>query len=155
MEFSYIVTNQEIIQVLDKSERNTHLVLCLYGQVNEGLFTTYEEIMDENVLAHGPASGQETRGRTNLKKLDESYLHAYPDAKISIQDIIASGDKVVVRWRWHGTHEGIYKSIKPTHRRISIDGVHIYLFNNSGKIIEIWANHDRLGELEQLGQFSI
>ncbi len=138
---------------LGMSDRNINQVLRLYDQVNDGRLTTYEDIIDENVIWHGPSS-QEIKGRTTLKNLDDSYLVAYPDAKISILDIITQDNKVVIRWDWKGTHLGTYMGMPPTNRKVNVQGFHIYYFSNEGKIIEIWAMPDRFGEFEQLGMIS-
>lgn len=152
-----ISANQAAMNYIDvdnsMAERNKLQIMQLYGLVNTGHLTNYDEIVDEHVVVHGPATGQEIQGRNAVKKIDESHLIAYPDAKIVMDDIIVSQDKVVVRWCWQGTNDGAYRGQEPTHRSVVIEGIHIYRFNSEGKIVEIWSKYDRLEELEQLGQY--
>lgn len=127
-------------------------------------FGQYEEIVAQDIRIHGPASGQETQGIEAAKRLDMGYAAAYPDAKYEIQELFASGDRVVVRWKVEATQTGERKGLRingksqdipATNQKISIHGIHIYRFNEEGKIAESWAMWDRLGEIEQITQVSL
>lgn len=133
---------------------NIRTALALCGQENEGEGLIHEDIIDGEVVVHGPQSGKTTRGIESFKEIENTYSIAYPDAQMKIEDVIAQNDKVVIRWNWTGTHMGKYRGIAPTYKKINIQGVHVYRFSHAGKVVEIWANHDRMGELEQLGLFS-
>jgi steroid delta-isomerase-like uncharacterized protein len=76
---------------------------------------------------------------------------AMPDFKVTLEDIIAEGDKVVTRWTSQGTHEGIYVGIPPTGKKASWTGVTIARCESSGKVAETWWSYDMLGALQQLG----
>lgn len=88
--------------------------------------------------------------------LDESiehtqqFLTAFPDAQVTIQDLIAEGDKVVARLRGVATNTGPFAGHPPTGKVIQIDSIRIYRIAG-GKIVESWAMQDRLGLMEQLG----
>jgi steroid delta-isomerase-like uncharacterized protein len=73
-----------------------------------------------------------------------------PDFEVTLEDIIAEGDKVVSRWTSRGTHEGMYAGIPPTGKKASWKGVTIARFDSS-KIAECWWVYDMLGALQQLG----
>lgn len=127
-------------------------------------FSAYEEIVTQDFLIHGPATGQETRGIEAAKQLDMGYAIAYPDTQFQINDLIAAGDKVVVRWSSLGTHLGKREKLRisggsidldPSNQKVFINGIHIYRFNQEGKIAESWAMWDRLGEIEQIAEISI
>ena len=75
---------------------------------------------------------------------------AFPDLRISVEDQVAEGDKVVTRWRARGTHKGPFQGISPTGKRGEISGTIIDRIAD-GKIIECWSNSDDLGLLQQLG----
>ena len=141
-------------------ERNKNQILRLLNHD----FSVYEEIVAEDIRIHGPATGQETIGIEASKKVDMGYAVAYPNAKYTIHDILAVGDKVVVRWSVEGTHTGERKALRisgasqdlpPTNRDITVNGVHIYRFNQDGKLIDSWAMWDRLGEIEQIADITI
>jgi predicted ester cyclase len=67
----------------------------------------------------------------------------------TVEDLIAEGDKVVVRFTMVGTRQGQSSDIPPSHCQISTAGITVYRIVN-GKIAEHWVNLDRLGLLDQL-----
>lgn len=81
--------------------------------------------------------------------LHETLLTAFPDLRIDIEDLIAEGDKVVLRLTFHGTHDGPFRDIQPTGRKVSFGAIRIYKVTG-GKFTESWAHQDALGLLQQL-----
>lgn len=78
-------------------------------------------------------------------------LHAaIPDLQLSVDDIIAEGDKVVARNTWRGTHRGTLWGMPATNRSFVMEGVVVWRIAN-GKIAERWATIDRFGLFQQLG----
>jgi predicted ester cyclase len=75
---------------------------------------------------------------------------AFPDARVTVEDQIAEGDKVVDRWTATGTPTGDLMSVPPTGRRIEVSGITISRFAG-GKIVEDWYQGDDLGMMQQLG----
>lgn len=127
-------------------------------------FSAYEEIVAPDFWIHGPATGQETRGIEAAKRLDMGYAIAYPDAQYKIEDLFATADRVVVRWSVRGTHLGKRENLQiageavdlePSGQPLFINGIHVYRFNEEGKIAESWAMWDRLGEIEQIATISL
>ena len=78
------------------------------------------------------------------------YREAFPDVRISVDDVIAAGDKVVLRWHSEGTHRGELAGLAPTGVRGSVTGISIDQWKD-GKIIETWTEWDNLGLARQLG----
>ena len=159
-EYNYLIHNKLQLDNEAICQRNKQQALRFFKHD----FSVYEEIVAEDFWIHGPASGQETRGVEAAKRLDMGYVTAYPDAHYKIHDMFAVGDKVVVRWSVQGTHLGERKGLRinggtqdllPTNREISLNGIHVYRFNQEGKIAESWAMWDRLGEVEQIADISI
>jgi predicted ester cyclase len=66
---------------------------------------------------------------------------AFPDLKLTVEDTIESGDRVVVRWRAQGTHTGKVGKIKPTGNKVDFTGITIYRFAG-GRIVESWGQAD-------------
>jgi hypothetical protein len=66
-----------------------------------------------------------------------------------VDDLIAEGDKVVVRWRLLGTHKGDFRGIAPTGRAIALKGIAIYRVKD-GKLMERWVVSDLHGLLEEI-----
>lgn len=69
---------------------------------------------------------------------------------ITVEDLLAEGDKVVDRWTARGTHPGELIGIPPTGKEVTITGMDILRISN-GKIAEIWHQEDMLGMMQQLG----
>jgi len=76
---------------------------------------------------------------------------AVPDARYEVEDLIAEGDRVVVRWRLLGTHRGDFRGIAPTGRAIALKGIAIYRVEG-GKLMERWVVSDLHGLLEEIRQ---
>lgn len=78
------------------------------------------------------------------------FLSAFPDVQIVIEDMIVEDDKLVARLSSHGTHQGEFFGLPPTHKPFQNTGIHIVRFRDD-KMIEHWANNDDLGLLRQIG----
>jgi steroid delta-isomerase-like uncharacterized protein len=75
---------------------------------------------------------------------------AVPDARYVVDELIAEGDRVVVRWRLLGTHQGAFRGIAPTGRAITLKGVAVYRLED-GKLMERWVVSDLYGMLDEIG----
>ena len=78
------------------------------------------------------------------------YRIAFPDVHFTIDDLIAEGERVVIRWTVTGTHKGELQGIAPTGKHVTVTGMVMSRFVK-GKVEEDWINFDALGLLQQLG----
>jgi predicted ester cyclase len=78
------------------------------------------------------------------------FRAAFPDGSMTIEDMIAEGEKVVTRKTYRGTHQGEFLSIPPTGRHVSLGLIDIMRIVD-GKVVEHWNVGDDLGMLQQLG----
>jgi steroid delta-isomerase-like uncharacterized protein len=78
------------------------------------------------------------------------FRTSFPDMRWEIEDMLADGDKVVVRTMMRGTHIGEFFGIPPTGKTVHASGIHVLRIAN-GKIAEHWGNNDDLGLMQQLG----
>jgi hypothetical protein len=69
---------------------------------------------------------------------------------MTIDEMIAEGDRVMVRWTFHGTHQEELSGLPPTYKQITYSGINIFR-TAGGKIAEIWDISDRLWMWQQLG----
>jgi len=90
------------------------------------------------------------RGRDEFKQLLSLYITAFPDARFTVEDQIAEGDRVASRYTFRGTHQGELMGIAPTGKQVTVTGMIINRIVN-GKSEEGWLNFDALGMLQQLG----
>lgn len=84
------------------------------------------------------------------KQLVMMFRNAFPDWQESVDDVIAEGDRVVIRVTGSGTHEGEFQGMPPTGNRVTATGIGIGRIEN-GRIAEAWAAYDALGLMQQLG----
>lgn len=75
---------------------------------------------------------------------------AFPDHRLTIEDQIAEGDRVVTRVLFHGTHQGEFRGIAATGRRVTYSGIAIDRIAN-GKVVEMWHLANLPALLEQIG----
>lgn len=78
------------------------------------------------------------------------YLTAFPDTHFTIDDMIAEGDRVAIRWTVRATHRGEFEGIAPTGKPVTVTGTMVARIAN-GKLVEGWQNFDALGLLQQIG----
>jgi predicted ester cyclase len=78
------------------------------------------------------------------------HLGAFPDLKITVEDLLVDGDKVVARVSYRGTHQGAFMGIPPTGKQVTGMGINIFRIVN-GKLVEHWGLTDRISALRQLG----
>jgi predicted ester cyclase len=116
-----------------------------------GNLDAIEELFSPEYVSHEPTSG-ETRGIEGARRFATTFREAFPDLECTIEDMVAEGDKVVMRFRGSGTHEGETTEAfgPPTGKRMEITGITIKRFAG-GKIVEAWTNFDALGMMQQLG----
>jgi steroid delta-isomerase-like uncharacterized protein len=84
-----------------------------------------------------------------LKKYATKFFAAFPDISITVDDMVAEGDKVAVLVNWRATHKGEYMGIPPTGKKIDIT-VAMIIKIVGGRWVEFWNVTDiRLAQ--QLG----
>jgi predicted ester cyclase len=75
---------------------------------------------------------------------------ALPDLQVTVEDLLAEGDKVALRLRGRGTHRGPFAGVAPTGRPVALTSMEL-LRLAGGKLVEHWDEFDTLGVLQQLG----
>ena len=75
---------------------------------------------------------------------------AFPNWHTTIEDLIAEGDKVVVRMTQRGTHQGTFFGLAATGKQVTVAGIAIFRLRD-GQIVEEWLLTDQLNAMQQLG----
>jgi steroid delta-isomerase-like uncharacterized protein len=117
---------------------------------SKGNLAVADQIVAPNYANHDSAGPMPEPGREGLKKHMTAYRTAFPDLTFSIDDVLAEGNKVTVRWTSRGTHKGAVMGIAPTGKPFTITGISVVRVT-SGKVAEGWVTWDTLGMLQQLG----
>jgi steroid delta-isomerase-like uncharacterized protein len=115
---------------------------------NHGDTKAADELIATNVTLRNPPAV--LHSLEQYKKGMAAFHTAFPDLHFTVEDVIAEGDKVVVRWSLHGTHRGDYQGRPPTGKTVSVTGMSLFRLAD-GKIQEITVSMDRLGQWQQLG----
>jgi steroid delta-isomerase-like uncharacterized protein len=107
-----------------------------------------DEVIAADFARHG-SSGR-FDGVPAFKRYVEHYLSAFPDLRFAVDDWLAQGERVVIRYSFTGTHERTFMGVAATGRRIRAEGVAIYRIAD-GRLVELWDYLDLFGIAEQLG----
>jgi steroid delta-isomerase-like uncharacterized protein len=130
-------------------ETNKATVRRYYEEVhNQGKRDVLNEIAVEDYVEHNPfpSHGQGLAGfYQRVEMLQTAFTMNF-----TIEDMIAEGDKVVVRWTNHNVHHGPFMGIPVTGKSAIVSGIDIHLLRN-GKLAEHWDVVDTLSLLQQLG----
>jgi steroid delta-isomerase-like uncharacterized protein len=110
-----------------------------------------DEIFAPDLLDHEVDGSEVKSGPDDIKSYLAGYYHrALPDVRMTVEDQVADGDKVVTRITVRGTHQGELLGVPATGKRIEVTGISVDRIEG-GKIVEGWVSWDRLGLLRQLG----
>ncbi len=130
------------------TEDNKALMHRAYDALNQKNLAVLDEVDAPDLVVHIVSTT--IQGLEAFKQGLSLFLTAFPDARFILEDLIAEGDRVVVRYTFRGTHTGNYMGIAPTGKQVTQTGITINRFAN-GKAVELWGNVDDLGLLQQLG----
>jgi steroid delta-isomerase-like uncharacterized protein len=133
------------------SEGNKNAVRRLFEEVwNKGNLQVTDDLFTPNYAHHDSSTPDVGRGPESEKKRATLYRTAFPDLRLTVEDIIAEGETVVARWSCRGTHKGDLNGIAPTGKHVNMTGISIARFTN-GKMSEGFVNWDALSLMQQLG----
>jgi steroid delta-isomerase-like uncharacterized protein len=130
----------------DKATARRAVELIASGDLDEADSLVGEDAVDHDT--QNPNAG--IHGPEGFKRSAAMYRAAFPDLRITVDDQIAEGDKVVTRWTATGTHDGDLPGLPASGRTSTVTGIGIDRFQG-GLIVESWANWDTLGMMQQLG----
>jgi predicted ester cyclase len=100
-------------------------------------------------LPPASASAEPIRGLDAFKQFIAAQFGVFPDMAVTVEDLIAEGDRVAARVTTRGTHAGELIGLPPTGRRVEWSGISMTR-HAGGKIVEQWGEFDALGLLQQL-----
>jgi len=132
------------------TEDNKTLIRRFYEEVfNKKNVAALDESYAPDHIDHTLPPGLPV-GPEGTKQAITMTLAGFPDLYVTIEDMIAEGDKVVTRFTTHGTQQGALGSIPSTGKQVAVSTIEITRIAG-GKIVEDWGLDDRLGMLQQLG----
>jgi steroid delta-isomerase-like uncharacterized protein len=128
----------------------TEIVRFLFEEPWKGNMDVIDEFVAPGYVGHDPSEPEPIRGPQGFRRQIEKYLTAFPDARITVDEQFAAGDRVASRWTGRGTHQGEIEGISPTGKEVTVTGL-TFSRLEGGKLIEEWITWDTLGMLVQLG----
>ena len=116
------------------------------GDLNEA-----NELLAPNFTLHGPLPC--SPGVQGINEVIIACRTAFHDLNVTVEDMVAEGDKIAARFTAHGIHKGAFMGLPPTDKPISMTGIEIFRIED-GKISEIWGEANLFGLIQQLGILS-
>jgi steroid delta-isomerase-like uncharacterized protein len=116
---------------------------------NKGNLGVLDELVSDTYVAVEPILG-DVRGLNGLRAQVQAFRGAFPDLRLTIDDLGTSSDRVFMRWTGRGTHRGLFMGIPPTNNRGEIRGISIDRIGG-GKIIEHHGSYDSLVLFQLMG----
>jgi steroid delta-isomerase-like uncharacterized protein len=108
------------------------------------------DVLDPGYVAHVPAAPGPLEGLEAWRKFTAPFVEAFPDLRLTVENILSEGDKVAARVAFHGTHRGEFQGIAPTGKEVAFSSIEVNRVVG-GKVEEHWVELDLLGLMQQLG----
>ena len=116
---------------------------------NGGDLSQLADLVAMTYVNRTPLRGQ-SPGRDGLRQFVAQWRTAFPDTSVSVDQRIASGQKIAIRWTARGTHHRRFLGLAPTHKAIEVSGITVFRIDND-LICESWDYWDQATMLQQLG----
>ena len=129
--------------------QNKEIVRQLFS---EGICKKNLGLMDQLIhpgfVNHGIPDAK--KGPEGFKEIIQTFLDAFPDMNVTIEQIISEGDFVATRGCWKATHQGQFMGIPATGKNVSVYYTDFWKVVD-GKCMENWVQMDFLSLMKQLG----
>lgn len=112
-----------------------------------------DEMFAENGVGHG-LGPEPIVGPENFKVFHRAFVSAYPNLRVEVQDTITEGDKIAVRCRVTGSHDGQGIGVSPTNQPVEFTGMVIVRVSD-GKIVEAWNEFNFMEMYKQVGALTL
>lgn len=107
-----------------------------------------DRVFAPDVVDHNPQPGQ-AQGRAGIRWLIDLYHAAFPDLRVTDEEVLVAGDRAVLRWSGTGTHDGDQLGVPATHRTVRMTGIDI-LRVEDGRVVERWGEANALEMMQQI-----
>jgi len=131
-------------------EQNRALLMSVFAELNNKNADVYQEMYAPEYRWYFPSANPKGLSREEESGFVKSLWAGFPDCHWDIEEIVAQGDRVIVRFVFRGTHTGEYQGLLPTGNKTEIGGIWMGRVKD-GKIVECREEDDLLGWMQQLG----
>jgi predicted ester cyclase len=122
-----------------------------YERINAGDIAGFGDLVADDFVEHGGGGPGFPPTKEGTLEFFRSLLAAFPDMRLTVEDLIAGRDKAVARVKVTGTHKGEFMGVPPTGTRVGVELIDIQRFDNAGLVCEHWGVADMLSLMQQLG----
>jgi steroid delta-isomerase-like uncharacterized protein len=133
-----------------ETEKNKAIALRFIQVWGKGELEIIDELASPAISVHYPTFPQAIKGGEAFKQKLTEFRSVFPDGDLRVEEQIAEGDKVVLRWSYSGTHKGLIMDIPATGKKVNWTGITIYRITD-GKVSEERGQEDVFGVLRQIG----
>lgn len=127
---------------------NKTIARRFYDAVSGGKLEIIDEVVDEKYVEHEEFPGL-AGGREGLRQFFKMIRTAFPDFSMTIEDMVAEGDKVFIRATMKGTQKGEFMGISASGKQMAVPFADIVRFDG-GRIVEHWGITDTGRMMRQL-----
>ncbi len=126
------------------TEANKALIRRLFEEgFHSGKLVVVDEVFHPNFVDR--STPEQPPGTEGVKDYISMVRTGFPDISITIEDLVAEEERVVVRTTWRGTHLGEYEGIAPTGKQVTRSMIQIFHVKD-GKLLEEWSEGESLGQ---------
>ncbi|GGJ51379.1 ester cyclase [Streptomyces brasiliensis] len=144
-------TQQTVLTGESVEERNKKTIRSVFDVfVNKGDFSIVDKIYSPGMIDHQPLPGA-TEDLDGVRYTIAGLRAGFPDLHVTIEDMSAHADYVVIHNTWRGTHLGEFLGMAPTGQYIEFKGVVVWRLLDNGLIAERWGIGVESNMLEVLG----
>jgi steroid delta-isomerase-like uncharacterized protein len=133
---------------------NTQHARQAIAAINDRKLDQYLQLLDDSFVMENEMAPTPIHGKQAVRQMLEGYFQGIPDLRLEIEQIITSGDQVVVRSHVTGTHKGTFLGIPATNKKIDIHSCNVTEVRN-GKAIRSRLYADNAKLLQQLGVLTL
>ena len=132
------------------AEKNKAVLRRWIEAYNERDLEAEADVLAPGFVAHVPAAPGPLEGLEAWRRFSGPFAEAFPDLRLTVEDVVSDGEKVAARVAFRGTHRGEFQGIAPTDKEVAFSSME---FNRvvGGKVEEHWVELDLLGLMQQLG----
>ena len=112
-------------------------------------FDALDDLLSDDFVWHGGSFG-DIEGPEAFKQMAAPFFSGFPDLRLTLHDVIGSGDRVATRYTTTGTHSAEFSGIPATGTHIEYTEQPIYRVAD-GRVVEAWWVADIFGLMRQLG----
>jgi steroid delta-isomerase-like uncharacterized protein len=133
------------------ADKNKELVERWFEQVwNQKGEAAIDEMFSPQGRAYGfPEPDSVVTGPEEFKRLHRDFCGAFPDLHVTLDDVVAEGDLVAVRWHIDATHKGDHLGFPASGRKAAMTGT-TFVKVEQGRIMDGWNQMDMAGLFRRL-----